>query len=358
MRLLLVDDDAGLRALLRATFETFDVTVDEADGAAAAERRIAASRPDVVVLDVLMPGETGLDLCRRLKRDPATRDIGVVLLTGTGSGPAAEAEADAAGADAFLAKPFSPLQLLAAADRLAGGIVGVPHRGLERQDESEQLLLYARDLRHLVEIERTQRLLLQSAYRETISALATALEQKDAGTRDHCRRVTRYALELAAAVEPALTADESAEHGFLFHDVGKIGIPDRILLKRAPLTRRERTLMQSHTLLGERLLADVALLQGEGLRVVRSHHERWDGRGYPDGLRGEEIPLGARIFSVADTLDAVTTNRPYRRARSWAKAREVVLEGAGRQFDPAVVEAFRERDGELRQIRRELAAVA
>jgi HD-GYP domain-containing protein (c-di-GMP phosphodiesterase class II) len=130
-----------------------------------------------------------------------------------------------------------------------------------------------------------------------------------------------------------------------------------VLLKRGPLTRRERLLMQSHTLLGERLLADVALLQGEGLRIVRSHHERWDGRGYPDGLRADEVPLGARIFAVADTLDAVTTNRPYRRAGSWARARQVIVEGAGRQFDPDVVDAFREREDELRQIRRELAAV-
>src|SRR5215208_8027430 len=358
MRLLLVDDDAGLRALLRATFETFDVSVEEAEDVAAAERRIAKRRPDVVVLDVHMPGTSGLDLTRRLKADPGTRDIGIVLLSGSDGGAAAEAEGVAAGADAYLGKPFSPLQLLAIADRLAGGMVGVPQSGADRRTQDEQLFLYARDLRHLLEIERAQRMLLQEAYHETISALLEALEQKDVGTRDHGRRVTRYALCLAKAIDPDLAQDESTEYGCLFHDVGKIGVPDSILLKRGPLTKRERALMENHTLLGERMLSDVALLQGEGLQVVRSHHERWDGKGYPDRMGGEEIPLGARIFAVADTLDAVTTHRPYRRARSWASACNIIGTESGRQFDPGVVEVFREQEDELKEIRREMAGAA
>jgi response regulator RpfG family c-di-GMP phosphodiesterase len=354
MRLLLVDDDAGLRALVRATFETFDISVEEAESVAAAEQRMAKRRPDVIVLDVHMPGESGLELSRRMKAAPDTRDIGIVLLTGSDGAPSSEAEAVAAGADAYLRKPFSPLQLLAVADRLAGGM-GVPQSGAERTGEDEQLFLYARDLRHLLEIERAQRLLLQEAYHETISALLEALEQKDVGTRDHGRRVTRYALSLAEAIEPDLAEDESTAYGCLFHDVGKIGVPDSILLKRGPLTKRERALMQNHTLLGERMLSDVALLQGQGIQVVRSHHERWDGKGYPDRMRGEEIPLGARIFAVADTLDAVTTHRPYRRARSWASACDIIVGESGGQFDPGVVEVFREREEELKGIRREMA---
>ena len=349
MRLLLVDDDAGLRALLRATFETFDIQVEEADGVAAAERSIAAVRPDVVVLDVLMPGESGLELCRRLKAQPETFDIGVVLLSGADEPTTAEA-------DAFVAKPFSPLQLLAVVERLAGGLYGVPFRAEKAADEQGQLLIYARDLRHLLELERGQRLLVQAAYRETVSALATALEQKDTGTRAHSRRVVGYALALARGMDERLAADESTEYGFLLHDVGKIGVPDRILLKRGPLTRAERNVMQTHTVLGEQMLGEVALLRGEGVRIVRSHHERWDGKGYPDGLGGGEIPLGARIFAVADTLDAVTSHRPYRRARSWAHARAIILEEAGAQFDPTVVDAFREREDELKRVRRELVA--
>jgi response regulator RpfG family c-di-GMP phosphodiesterase len=355
MRLLLVDDDAGLRALVRATFETFDVSVEEAESVSAAEKRIAKRRPDVVVLDVHMPGESGLELSRRMKSAPDTRDIGIVLLSGSDGGASTEAEAAAAGADAYLRKPFSPLQLLAVADRLAGGMVGVPQRGADRVGDNEQLFLYARDLRHLLEIERAQRMLLQQAYHETISALLEALEQKDVGTRDHGRRVTRYALCLAQAIDPDLAEDESTRYGCLFHDVGKIGVPDAILLKRGPLTKRERALMENHTLLGERMLSDVALLQGQGIQVVRSHHERWDGKGYPDRMGGEEVPLGARIFAVADTLDAVTTHRPYRRARSWAHASNIIFGEAGKQFDPAVVDVFREQEDELREIRRELA---
>ncbi len=345
MRLLLVDDDAGLRALLRATFESFEISVDEADSVGAARKRIAQEPPDVVVLDVVMPGESGADLCRELKSESATREIGVVLLTGA-------PDADPAGADAFLPKPFSPLELLAVAERLAGGLSAVPSRARARQGEEEQLMLYARDLRHLLELERSQRRALESAYRETVSALATALETKDTGTRAHSGRVQRYAVDLARGIDPELAADPGAEYGFLLHDVGKIGIPDRILLKPGPLTRSERRLMQTHTTLGEQMLGEVALLRGEGLRVVRSHHERWDGRGYPDGIGAEEIPLGARVFAVADALDAMTSNRPYRRALAWEKAHAEIVRCSGKQFDPGVVEVFVERNAQLRGIRR------
>jgi cyclic di-GMP phosphodiesterase len=354
VRVLLVDDDAGLRELLRTTFEGFEVEVDEAADAAQAAVRVDAHRPDVIVLDVMMPGIHGLEYCRQLKADPATREIGVVLLTGSEGGTLVAA--DAAGADAYLAKPFSPLELLAVTERLAGQLYGVPMRvARETDDAEEQLLLYARDLRHLLEVERGQRKLLQKAYRETVAALATALESKDTGTGAHSQRVQRYALELARATEPALAQDPSVEYGFLLHDVGKIGIPDRVLLKPGPLTKAEWSLMQTHTTLGEQMLGEVAFLHGEGLKVVRSHHERWDGRGYPDGLSGGEIPLGARIFALADTLDAITSDRPYRAAQPWRVARDEILGQAGRQFDPDVVDAFSACEPVLRRVRREFA---
>jgi ribonuclease P protein subunit RPR2 len=356
MHLLLVDDDASLRALLRMTFEGFDISVEEAGGAVEAEQRIAEQRPDVIVLDVVMPGIDGLELCRHLKADPATRDIRIILLTG--SAGSARAASDAAGADAFVGKPFSPLELLAVADRLAGGLHAVPVRVGKRRDPEEQLLIYARDLRHLLELERGQRALLQKAYRETVSALATALETKDTGTRAHSQRVQRYALVLAEAIEPELAEDTSVEYGFLLHDVGKIGIPDRILLKPGPLTESERRLMETHTRLGEQMLGDVGFFQGEGLKVVRSHHERWDGHGYPDGVGEDEIPLGARVFAVADTLDAMTSHRPYRRAQSWDTAREEIVAQTATQFDPDVVDAFCDREEELKQVCREFSVAA
>ncbi|MGH2922319.1 MAG: HD domain-containing phosphohydrolase [Gaiellaceae bacterium] len=353
MRLLLVDDDRGLRTLLRTTFEVFDIEVDEADSAHAALRRIAAARPDVVVLDIHMPGMSGLELCAKLKSDEETSEIGIVLLTGSGGDTPETAEE--VGADALLRKPFSPLELLAVTERLAGGLYGIPFRASKKKPE-EQLLMYARDLRHLLEIERGQRLLVQQAYMETVTALASALETKDTGTREHSQRVQRYATELARSVEPELIEDPSIEYGFLLHDVGKIGIPDDILRKPKPLSESEVRLMQTHTVLGEQMLGGVAFLHGGGLRVVRSHHERWDGGGYPDSLDGTDIPLGARVFAVADSLDAMTSDRPYRKARPWKAAGAEILGQSGRQFDPRVVAAFVEHESELRAIQREFAA--
>jgi response regulator RpfG family c-di-GMP phosphodiesterase len=354
MRLLLVDDDPGFRALLKTTFQAVDVELDEADNAASAAAAIAVRRPDVIVLDVSMPGMDGIAFCAKLKGDAATREIPVVVLSGSDGG-SAEAAVEA-GAEVYLRKPFSPLELLAVVERLAGGLHGIPFRASKKKEPEEQLLLYARDLRHLLGIERGQRVLLQSAYRETVAALATALESKDFGTGAHSQRVQRYAVELAKAIEPKLVEDPSTEFGFLLHDIGKIRIPDAILQKPAPLTEDERDYMETHTVLGEQMLSGVAFLHGEGLRVVRSHHERWDGNGYPDGREGTDIPLGARVFAVADALDAMTSDRPYRKAMSWAAAGREILAEAGGQFDPAVVKAFTGRDRQLRAIRREFVA--
>jgi putative nucleotidyltransferase with HDIG domain len=355
MRLLLVDDDSGFRALLRTTFEDVHVDVDEAGSAAEAEERIAAARPDVIVLDVGMPGMDGLAFCRELKSAADTSSIRIVLLTGMEE---AEDVAGAAGADALLLKPFRPLELLGVVERLAGASVGAPMRRSPDQSGEEQLVLYARDLRHLVEIERAQRGLLESAYRETVSALATALGTKDTGTRQHSQRVQRYALELAAVIDPALAADPALEYGFLLHDIGKIGVPDQILLKPGKLNEAEWRLMKAHTLLGAQMIAGVNFLHDAGVQVVRSHHERWDGSGYPDQLAGDEIPIGARIFAVADAVDAITNHRPYREARSWRACRQEIVAEKGKQFDPDVVDAFCDREHVLHEIRREFLAAA
>src|SRR5262249_34570314 len=218
----------------------------------------------------------------------------VVLLTGLRE--LTESDAEAAGANALLRKPFSPLELLATIERLAGGLPEGPFQLTAEGRPTEQLILYAQDLRRLLEIERSQRLLLQKAYEETAGALAAALETKDFGTSAHSQRVRRYALELARTLDATLLEDPSLEFGFLLHDVGKIGVRDRILLKRGNLTDAERRVMETHTVLGEQMLRNVPLLQAEGLRVIRSHHERWDGSGYPDELAGRSIPVGARLF--------------------------------------------------------------
>ncbi len=355
MRILLVDDEPALRELLRTTFEGAHVQVDEAASGVEAEARIRRRRPDVIVLDLRMPGMSGTELCARLKGDEKTKQIPIVLLTGADAEEARRAQRS--GAEALVRKPFSPLDLLAIVERLAGG-GGTPARGVKRtRAADEEVLLYARDLRHLLEIERGQRELLQDSYLETVTALATALESKDTHTRAHSHRVERYAVELLAAIDvKKLESDPAIRYGFLLHDVGKIGIPDGILQKPGPLTPAERRRMQTHTVLGEQMLGGVAFLQGEGLHIVRSHHERWDGKGYPDAIARADIPLGARVFAVADALDAMTSDRPYRRALRWTAARDEIVAQAGKQFDPDVVDAFREREVELRNVQRELTA--
>jgi ribonuclease P protein subunit RPR2 len=167
--------------------------------------------------------------------------------------------------------------------------------------------------------------------------------------------VQLYAVELASVCAPELLTDPSIEYGFLLHDVGKIGIPDNVLQKPSSLSVSERRLIETHTVLGEQMLEGVSFMSGECLSIVRSHHERWDGNGYPDHLGGDEIPLGARVFAVADSLDAITSDRPYRRQQPWAYAVDEIVSESGKQFDPTVVAAFRERDVALRGIRAEIA---
>ena len=346
-RVLVVDDDAGLRLLLRTTLPASEFDVEEADSAEAAAEIARFFRPEVVILDVSLPGEDGLSFCRELKR--SARSPHVILLTG------ADVEGErlhSAGADAVLRKPFSPVELLMLVDKVSHEPVPVG-RG-ESASQDEQLLIYARDLSRVVEVERGQRRLLQHAYRQTVTALADALEAKDRSTGLHGRRVQRYGLELAEAYDASLVADPSLEYGFLLHDVGKIGIPETILRKPGPLDKSERRLMQRHPQLGVDILDGIPLLEGAGLEVVRSHHERWDGTGYPDGLAGDEIPVAARIFALADALDAITTDRPYRKRLSWETAIDEILGNSNAQFDPGVVAAFALREGRLRQIAAEL----
>ena len=338
---LIVDDDPGFRTLLRTTIAQSDLAVIEAASAEEAAKLVARLQPSALVLDVDLPGLDGLSFCRRLKNELGAAAPAVVLLTGT---DVTAAEVRAAGVDATLRKPFSPLDLVEVLERLIGssGAGWGPTREprLREAQAGEQLNLYARDLRDLLALESARRVELEQAYRQTVESLARALEWKDAATGGHALRVQRYALELATAVDPSLLNDPSVEAGFLLHDVGKIAIPDSILRKRGPLTDSEQDLMRQHTLIGSDLLDGIPLLSGEGLGVVRSHHERWDGAGYPDSLAGDEIPSAARIFAVADALDAMTSDRPYRKALTWEAAVEEIAEQRGRHFDPEVVDAF------------------
>ncbi len=181
---------------------------------------------------------------------------------------------------------------------------------------------------------------LELAHEVAVTALAAALELRDDETGGHAQRVTALAIELARIVAPELADDPELRYGFLLHDIGKIGIPDAILLKPMQLTPAEKRQMEFHTTLGEQLISGVPHLQGVAREVIAFHHERWDGTGYPWGLAGEKIPLAARIFAVADAFDAISNDRPYQRASSVDTALEKIAANAGTQFDPGIVAPF------------------
>ena len=213
----------------------------------------------------------------------------------------------------------------------------------ERQASARQRQLerYAADLREVFKQERARAQELRRSYIATVRALSNAVEARDAYTGKHAERVAAYGMELARAAGLEVADSPQIEFGFLLHDVGKVGVPDAILFKTSALTEEEYALVRRHPVIGSEILRGVDFL-GEGKLVVRHHHERWDGQGYPDGLGGDAIPLAARVFAVADALDALTTDRPYRPASTFDVAREVLRAGSGTQFDPAVVAAFEE----------------
>jgi HD-GYP domain-containing protein (c-di-GMP phosphodiesterase class II) len=218
-----------------------------------------------------------------------------------------------------------------------------------------QTLRYAQELRQLHASERAQRqraedalARLEESYRTTVRALALALELRDDQTGAHATRVTDLGLRLAERVAPQLLGDPQLEFGFLLHDLGKIGIPDAVVLKPGPLDPVEMNQMRRHTVLGEQILEQIPYLSGVACRVAGSHHERWDGHGYPRGRSAEEIPLAARIFAVVDAFDAMTNDRPYRPALPFADALEELCRVAGSQLDASFVDAFLPLARELR----------
>ena len=212
-------------------------------------------------------------------------------------------------------------------------------RTREAADKEQQLERYAADLRETFKEERARAQELRESYTLTVRALASAVEARDAYTGRHAERVAAYGMQLADAYGMPLADAPEIEFGFLLHDAGKVAVPDAILFKPGPLTDAERVIIEQHPVTGSEIVRDIAFL-GAARDVIRHHHERWDGTGYPDRLAGESIPLSARIFAVADTLDALTTNRPYRRASTIAQARAIILQAVGTHFDPTVIEAF------------------
>ena len=327
-RILIVDDENEIRQLLLELLgEQFDC-----EGASTAEEaldRLRKSQFELVISDITMPGMSGLDMIPHVKS--VSPDTVVVMISGMQTVESAIG-ALRLGAFDYLMKPFDLRQVEA-----------VVKRALEHHELIVAKQRYENHLEELVE-QRTAELdraldSLENAYRSTLKALTAALETRDSETHGHSERVVSYSLRLGR--EYGLSRDElkALEFGSLLHDIGKIGVPDSILRKPAKLTEEEWVRMREHPMHGQQILRGIEFLKGAA-RVVAQHHEKWDGSGYPLGLREEDIDVCARIFSVADAFDAITSDRVYRQGKSYEAAAKELDDWAGKQFDLQVVKAF------------------
>ncbi len=310
--------------------------------------------PDVILLDVMMPGLTGLEVCQKLKADPRTQDIPVVIVTALGD-VEDRVRALEAGADDFLTKPVALPELRA---RLQSLLEVKAHRDhLKRHQEwlEREVRKKTKELRKALEdlSEAHRKIKLLSL--EVIFRLSRAAEYRDEHTGAHIQRMARYSEVIARRLGLNEEAVESILYAAPLHDIGKIGIPDEILLKPGPLNEQEWEIMKKHTEIGAEILHGTPSgFVRVGETVALYHHERWDGTGYPRGLRGNQIPLAARIVAVADVFDALTSDRPYRKALSLKEAFQIIEEGTGSHFDPRVARTFLEAKEEILAIKEAL----
>jgi len=327
-RILIVDDEVEITEIL-ADLLSEDYECLKAASAEQALTLLRQHQFQLVISDITMPGMSGLEMIPHVKE--LSPETVVVMISGMQTVESAIG-ALRLGAFDYLMKPFDLRQVEA-----------VVKRALEHHDLVTAKQRYENHLEELVE-QRTAELdralnSLEGAYRSTLKALTAALETRDSETHGHSERVVSYSLRLGR--EYGLNSEEmkALEFGSLLHDIGKIGVPDSILRKPAKLTEEEWVRMREHPVHGQQILRGIEFLQGAA-RVVAQHHEKWDGTGYPLGLRAEDIDINARIFAVADAFDAITSDRVYRRGKSYEAAAQELDDWAGRQFDPKVVEAF------------------
>jgi putative nucleotidyltransferase with HDIG domain len=320
--ILVVDDEAPVRGVLVQMLERsgYDVTA-VADAEQALLHLQDDPGCDLVLTDVMMPGANGLTLLDVICRNHP--GLPVVMLT---------ALHDIHVAIDYLLKPFERAQLLDVVVR------ALDHGRLQKQNAA-----YRQNLEQIISF-RTSRLRatmhdLEKSYDITLEAMGDALDLRDTETQGHSRRVTAYTIALAREFGLDQEALRIIARGAFLHDIGKISTPDAILLKRGALTPQETEIMRQHCVRGYEMVHKIPFLQ-DAAEIVYAHQENFDGSGYPRGLRGEEIPLGARIFSIADTLDAMTSDRPYRKGLSFAQAREEIARCGGSQFDPQIVKIF------------------
>ena len=317
--ILIVDDEAVGRHTLESILEGQDYQLVMAENGPEAIEKAKAILPDVILLDVMMPGMDGFEVCRHLRNDPNLAEVPIIILTALDDRKSLLQGLEA-GADDYLTKPYDRYELRA---RLLG---------ITRLNRYRKLL----DERANIETAHEQ---LLSAYDATIEGWSRAMDLRDKETEGHTLRVTDLAVKLARNMGINEGELLFIRRGALLHDIGKLGVPDSILHKPSSLTDEEWEIMRQHPQLAYDMLYPIEYLR-PALDVPYCHHEKFDGTGYPRKLKGEQIPLSARIFAIVDVWDAVTSDRPYRPAWDNQKAMNYINEQSGKHFDPKVVEGF------------------
>ncbi len=336
IHILIVDDDQAIRDLLSEGLSDSGYRCDTACDGAEGLRKVQSNGFELVVSDIDMPEMDGVQFLQEIKK--VRPDTEIIMLTGVVDVDTA-IQSIRLGASDYLTKPFNLAEVRITVER------ALEKQRLVRENREYQKNLEVKVAERTAELRRKNREVeelfnrLTFSYQTTLEALATALDTRDTETLGHSLRVASYTVAVArrmGVTDPELT---DIYRGALLHDVGKIGIPDAILRKPGKLTPEEWVEMRKHPEIGYRILQGINFLEA-AREVVLSHQESYDGSGYPRGLKGKEIPLGARIFAVVDTLDAMTSDRPYRRALTHQAARDEILKYSGTQFDPDVVKAF------------------
>jgi len=327
--ILVVDDEEAIREVVSTMLESKGYHCTAVSNGRAGQDQVKRATPDLVLSDMIMPEMDGIKLLEWLRQyDP---EVPVIMVTAIHDISTA-LEAIRRGAYDYILKPFEKDQLYLGVNR------ALQHRRLVAENRN-----YQRTLEELVEA-KTARLTealarLEQSYDDTLEALGSALDLKDAETEGHCQRVTAFTISIARTVPvPNANLAILARAAFL-HDIGKMGVPDNVLLKPGPLDDAEKAIMRKHCQIGYDMLIRIPFLR-DAAEIVLAHQEFYDGTGYPRGLKGEQIPLGARIFSIADSMDAMISDRPYRKALPMSHARQEIKRCAGTQFDPKLVEVF------------------
>lgn len=349
--LLLVDDNTNNLDVLSDLLlsKGYDVLVS-IDGLSAIERA-RLTQPHLILLDIMMPGIDGFETCTRLKEDPETKDIPIIFMTALGD-TQSKVKGFSSGAVDYITKPFESDEVLA---RVSTHLF---IQKLQKDLKEKNVLLSDRAAHLESEVnKRTVRLrealeLVKSASLDTILRLSMAAEYKDEDTGEHTKRIGHFSATIAKKLGLPDDEVETILYAAPMHDIGKIGIPDAILLKPGKLDKDEWNIMQTHTTIGGKILADsnINFIQ-LAYTAAMSHHEKWDGKGYPQGISGKDIPIIGRIVAVVDVFDALLSKRPYKQPFTLEKTLAIINEGKGNHFDPEIVDIFLENIDEMLDIR-------